>query len=275
MKDLKFLVALLSLFYPLSSHCQRVPVVSTCGQPQEYVAVTLDNSQHSIAQPEPGKARIYFIQDVDDAVTLMFPPVCPIASIYIDEKWVGANMENSYFAVAVEPGWHDLISGVLSPFPASDPEFDHLVAEPGKVYYFHIRVFTTDSGAVLPCLTPLNSDEAKDLIASYPQATAGLQGPNELAAFGNRSRPATRRAQAAPNSQLALNSEQTKTVRDHHANKSDHGERNEPGEKNKTVHDRAREDHASKARHDSAEPQKNGHDTTDHSTGANAHRRTG
>jgi hypothetical protein len=244
-KSLKVFVAVLIFLSSFLSHSLPARFLSACAQPQEGLAVSLDNSQHSIGQPAPGKALIYFIQDTEQAVILMYP----IVKIGIDGKIVGANMWDSYFAVAVDPGWHDLCTGVQSPFIGGDPEFDHLIAEPGKVYYFRVRLFFAASAAEFSSLAPIDSDEASYLIASYPLATANTANGRVRAAV--RQRSATGRRQSGPGSQLALNSAPKKMVR------------NGSGE-----------NPASGARRDSGKSPGNGRDASSRSTGTNAAPRT-
>jgi hypothetical protein len=222
-KALKAFVAVLIFLSSFLSHSLPARFLSACAQPQEGLAVSLDNSQHSIGQPAPGKALIYFIQDTEQTVILMYP----IVKIGIDGKIVGANMWDSYFAVAVEPGWHDLCTGVQSPFTGGDPEFDHLIAEPGKVYYFRIRLFFAASPAEFSSLAPIDGDEAIYLIASYPLATAYAPNGSEPGAVRRRS--AAGRGRSAPALQLALNSAQEKTVRSGSEKKPASGVHRDPG----------------------------------------------
>jgi hypothetical protein len=123
--------------------------------------VTLDKSPHGVAQPEPGKALVYFIQDrgahsfgIGGSVE---------ALIGLDGAWVGANRNNSYFAVSVKPGEHHACADLHS------VELAHFNAEAGKVYYFRVRAVGTRYGVYL-FLDSVNSDEAKYLIATFPQS---------------------------------------------------------------------------------------------------------
>lgn len=139
-----------------------------CGNRDVSMAVKLDDSQHAIAQPDPRRALIYFIQDTGQGGTLVYPTT----KIGVDGKWVGANKKNSYFAVAVAPGEHHLCAEIQSSFVGAEVEFAHLTTEPGKIYYFRTRILFAERTAEYFSLAPVDSDEAKYQIASYPLATA-------------------------------------------------------------------------------------------------------
>jgi hypothetical protein len=79
---------------------------AACGPIDASFNVRLDESQRALAQPEPGKALIYFIYD-SGAASDVFPPTEPMM-LGIDGVWVGANRGNSYFAVSVSPGEHHM-----------------------------------------------------------------------------------------------------------------------------------------------------------------------
>jgi hypothetical protein len=235
---MKAFVAVLIFSAPFLSQSQPAPALSGCGQPRQNLGVYLDPSQHSIGQPLPGKALIYFIQDTDQPAVFAYP----IVKVAIDGKLVGANSANSYFAVAVEPGWHDLCTEAQSPFPASDPEFDHLVAEPGKVYSFRVRLFLADSAVEYSSLVPLDGDEAANLIASYPQAT--VYYPNEIVPVAIQRTLAAGQVQSPPVSPIALNIDQTKAALsgpgDHSPSKnSSKGDHRDSGKPPKEHHDKS------------------------------------
>lgn len=160
--------AVISFSLPVIGQNQLGPVPSACGNLQVSMAVVLDNTQHTIAQPQPGKALVYFIQDVGEASTLAYPTT----KIGIDGKWVGANKKDSYFSVAVEPGEHHLCAVVQSSFAHGGPELLHLSAEVGMVYYFRTRIFFAERTAEYFSLVPADRDEARYLIEEYPLATA-------------------------------------------------------------------------------------------------------
>ena len=97
----------------------------------------LDESQHSLRQPEPPRGQIYFIQDKGSESIGIGGTV--VSMIGIDGAWVGRSKNNSYFSVPAEPGEHHVCASVRSHM--GDPiELAQFVAEPGKIYYFRERV---------------------------------------------------------------------------------------------------------------------------------------
>ncbi|MGB7281024.1 MAG: hypothetical protein WBE13_02085 [Candidatus Acidiferrum sp.] len=137
---------------------------SACGPDNVRYEVKLDKSQHALAQPEPGKALVYFIQDKGPQSFGIGASVQTL--IGADGAWVGANRNNSYFSISVEPGEHHVCSTVQS-FTKQFTELAHFSAGAGRVYYFRVRVLFTRAGLVY-FLDPLDSDQAEYLIASYP-----------------------------------------------------------------------------------------------------------
>jgi hypothetical protein len=150
-----FIIIILAAF----ASAQDEPVVpAACGPQDTNFKVKLDESKHALAQPEPGKARVYFIQDVGRVSCL---GGCFKTKIGVNGTWVGANQRNSYFSISVEPGEHHMCANTGSMIALA-----HFTAEPGKVYYFRIRAFNTDQWIF--DFDPIDSDQAKYLIASYP-----------------------------------------------------------------------------------------------------------
>jgi hypothetical protein len=168
MKALHVFVAAIVVSFPLLSQSQLGPVPTACGALPVSMAVSLDDTQHSLAQPEPGKALIYFVQDAGEGGTLAYPTT----KIGIDGTWVGANKKNSYFVVAIAPGEHHLCAAIQSSFASGMPEFAHLAVEAGKVYYFRTRIIFAERTSEYFSLVPVDSDEGKFLIQSYPLAKA-------------------------------------------------------------------------------------------------------
>jgi hypothetical protein len=156
-------ILLVLMVAAVSTFAQEQPAVMTaaCG-PKESFEVKLDQSQHTLAQADPGKARIYFVQDTG-AVNCLGS--CG-AKIGLDGAWAGANKGNSYFSVSVEPGEHHLCARMGPQLSPHTVALAHFTAEAGKVYYFRVRPFAAKDQ--LLNIEPIDSDEAKFLIASYP-----------------------------------------------------------------------------------------------------------
>jgi hypothetical protein len=141
-------------------------VSAACGPKNSNFDAKRDESQHALVQPEAGKARIYFIQDVGVVRCL---GACFTTKIGLDGAWVGADERNSYFSVSVEPGEHHVCANRQSHFAQGSQmvALAHFTAEAGKVYYFRARTFGGNELGFLD-LDAVDSDQAHYLIASYP-----------------------------------------------------------------------------------------------------------
>jgi Protein of unknown function (DUF2846) len=139
---------------------------AACGPKSTNFNVKRDESQHTLAQPEPGKALVYFVQDIG---VVNCVGGCVTTRIGLDGAWVGANQHNSYFAVSVEPGEHHVCAKPQSHvwWVSREVALAHFTAEAGKVYYFRTRNFF-GGNQLLFDLDPVDSDQAKYLISSYP-----------------------------------------------------------------------------------------------------------
>jgi hypothetical protein len=160
--------ALVVMLLAVSAFAQKESgtVAAACGPKGAAFDVKRDESQHTFEQPNPGKARVYFVQDIGEVGCL---GGCMTTKIGLDGAWVGANQHNSYFSVSVEPGEHHVCANQQSHLSRLSRRvaFAHFTAEAGKVYYFRTRVFG-DTNQVLFDIDPVDSDQAKYLIASYP-----------------------------------------------------------------------------------------------------------
>jgi hypothetical protein len=141
-------------------------VSMACGPKSTNFDARRDESQHALAQPENGKARIYFIQDIGVVHCL---GACITTKIGLDGAWVGADQHNSYFSVSVEPGEHHVCANRQSHFTRANQmvALAHFTAEAGKVYYFRTRTFGDKDQALLD-LEPVDSDQGHYLVDSYP-----------------------------------------------------------------------------------------------------------
>ncbi len=158
-------IAIVVLLFAASALAQtpntRLPVA--CGQGDVSFKVKLDDTQNTLAQPEAGKALVYFIQEKG----MPFGPL--VTRIGLDGAWVGAGKNSSYFSVSVEPGEHHVCASVQSvqSYLGHPVGFLHFKAEAGKVYYFNARVISGESTAYL-FFGAEDSDQAKYQIATFP-----------------------------------------------------------------------------------------------------------
>jgi len=160
-------IAVVALLLAASAFAQdsAAAVESACGPKDGGFNVKLDDSQHTLMQPEPGKARVYFIQQkAADTFAVT-------TAIGLDGTWAGANKNNSYFTMSVAPGEHHVCVSVQS-FRGHPLGFVHFAAEAGQVYYFNARVTYGEKTEANLFLDAVDSDQAKYLIASYPLSVA-------------------------------------------------------------------------------------------------------
>ena len=166
--------ALVALLFAVPAFAQlpSASPMDACGNAYVSFKVKLDESQHTLLPPDPGKARVFFFQDAGTTSTLGYPTV----KVAIDGAWVGANHGNSYFSVAVEPGVHHLCISLQSSFAAQRAEFAHFTAEAGKVYYYRTRLIMSRSLELLE-LNPIDSDQGKYLVGAFPLSVASPKKP--------------------------------------------------------------------------------------------------
>src|ERR1700683_5603071 len=157
----------LILFLAASAFGQTAPVGSTaaCGRDNVNFKVKLDDSAHMLAQPEAGKARVYFFHDAGTNNTLGYPTV----KIAMDGAWVGAQHGNSYFSESVEPGEHHVCVMLQSSVVAQRFELAHFTAEAGKTYYYRTRLVMSRTEVLLQ-LDVIDSDQGEYLVATFPMA---------------------------------------------------------------------------------------------------------
>jgi hypothetical protein len=164
-------VVLVTILFASSAFAQSPTAVAPACGPKSVifdVSKNLDDTHHTLAQPEPGTARIYFIEDDGPLGNHQHYTI----KIGLDGAWVGAYKQNSYFYVSVEPGEHHVCANVQSSGQAgANVALAHFTAEPGKVYYFRTQFIPDESASVIYAYLELDqpdSDQAKYLIASYP-----------------------------------------------------------------------------------------------------------
>jgi hypothetical protein len=159
-------IALIALLFAASAYAQQssAGVASACGPKDVSFDVKLDHSQHTLAQPEPGKARVYFIQETGIKVTF---GVYPTTSLGIDGAWVGAYKNDSYISVSVDPGEHHVCASLQALATGHQVELAHFTAEAGKIYYYRTRLILSQGQEYFE-LIPVDSDEARYLVASFP-----------------------------------------------------------------------------------------------------------
>jgi len=103
--------------------------------------VKTNKKQHTVAQPEPGKALVYVIvQEISDPHAMQIGDVT--TRVGLDGNWVGANYGRSYISFAVEPGEHHICTDWQSRLKAAEKLSGaaELTAEAGKTYYYRAEL---------------------------------------------------------------------------------------------------------------------------------------
>lgn len=159
----------LALLLSASAFAQTPPSIPTaaCGPGTVSFKVNLDASQHTLVEPEPGKARVCFIHDAGTDSTLGYPNV----KVAVDGAWVGAIHGNSYFSVPVDVGEHHICVTLQTTHFWQRVELAHFTAAPDTVYYYRTRLVLSRAIDLLE-LAPIDSDQAKYLVASFPLSTS-------------------------------------------------------------------------------------------------------
>jgi uncharacterized protein DUF2846 len=147
-------------------------VAPGCGAEDAKFDVKTVKGQHASAQPDAGKALVYFIEDDSDYGG--FFKLTTRAGL--DGAWVGATHGNSYFYFSVAPGEHHLCASWQT---AGVSEQDHtravahFTAEAGKVYFFRVKnKRNRDYGTGVIDFAPLDSDEGLLLANTFALTTS-------------------------------------------------------------------------------------------------------
>lgn len=162
----------LVMFLTMSAFAQSpTPVPAACGPDKTTFDVKTEESQGPPAQPDAGKALVYFIHDDGPMGNHQHETL----RIGVDGTWVGAYKHNSYLSVFLEPGEHH-VCAKLQPYGPELTALAHFTAEPGKVYYFRTQ-FLAGMTTLYPTpphldLDQPDSDQAKYLIASFPRSVS-------------------------------------------------------------------------------------------------------
>jgi hypothetical protein len=162
-------IAVLVLLFAAFAFAEAPPASppAACGPEQIGFDVKTETPQSAPAQPEPGKALVYFIQDDGPMGNHQHATL----RIGLDGAWVGAYKHNSYFSVSVEPGERH-VCVTAQPDRPGLVALAHFTAEPGKVYYFRTQLMA-GINTIYPIAPHLDldqpdSDQAKYLISSFP-----------------------------------------------------------------------------------------------------------
>jgi hypothetical protein len=139
---------------------------AACGPEETHFELKTSGAEHSIAQPEPGKALFYVI-GYDGSPN----PLCKgceiVARVGLNGDWIGAVNGNSFVSSSVAPGEHHLCTQWQSRFSSRSKylALANFTAEAGKTYYFRMRLIRQGQQAPpFLDLEQINSDQGKYMV---------------------------------------------------------------------------------------------------------------
>lgn len=148
---------------------------SACGPWPAKFAVRTERGAHPAPQTPARKALVYIVEDQRQDLRPCLGNCGALTRLAMDGAWMGANRGSSYFSFFASPGEHHLCAAwekggnrlqdrtSLAPF----------TAEPGRVYYFRVRVtnIAPPAGFYSIDLESLNADQGRFLVAASPLST--------------------------------------------------------------------------------------------------------
>ncbi|HLW54883.1 MAG TPA: DUF2846 domain-containing protein [Candidatus Angelobacter sp.] len=173
---MRSIVAILLCASGLLAQSQHIAAraAPACGVDKVHFEVAKSGDHHPPASAEAGRALVYIVAEEMDGCD----SYCPATSkVGLDGAWAGANQGNSYFYFAVDPGEHHLCATWHSKVALNKRRIAlaNFTAEAGKVYFFRTRVLETIEQGPHLDLDPINSDEGRFLVASYPYSSARVR----------------------------------------------------------------------------------------------------
>jgi hypothetical protein len=171
----RFILLLFCLSLVSAIQARAVTILpDACGDDKVHFDVKTEKGQPAPAPPEAGKAQIVFIENENQMLGLgMYATI----RFGLDGSWAGANYNNSYFVVNVDPGVHHLCVSWQSALKMLKKSIDvaSFTAEPGKVYYYAADVTVKAAGNngvnIDFGLSPLDDDEGKYRVKAWKLAT--------------------------------------------------------------------------------------------------------
>jgi hypothetical protein len=148
---------------------------SACGPFDVAFKVKTSASQHPLASPNASVAQVYVIEDWDPSDTGRLNR--PTIRVGMDGKWVGADQGDSYVFFPATSGEHHLCVN----WKAGLGSANNLVsvygfnAKPDQTYYFRASMPRELGTSFALILDPLNTDEARLLLARYPNAKSSIK----------------------------------------------------------------------------------------------------
>jgi hypothetical protein len=163
--------SILLLFLVASAaSAQSAPAIAIapgCGASKVNFSVDTDKNHHPFAQPDAGKALVYFLQDDSNFDAAPKPTV----RAGLDGEWVGATHGSSYFYFPVDAGEHHLCASRQGKGQQAFSAATHFSAKEGETYFFVVRdTWLWPKGSNLTekiDLESVNVDEGQLLASKY------------------------------------------------------------------------------------------------------------
>jgi hypothetical protein len=118
------------------AHAASLP--AGCGSDKVKFDVETTKAAPPTLTPEPGMALVVFIESTDNG---SWPTIT--TRFGMDDAWVGANKNNTYFTVSVKPGDYRICSSRQGWGAEDWSDSSPLFAQAGKVYFFESLVHFT------------------------------------------------------------------------------------------------------------------------------------
>jgi hypothetical protein len=156
----RFLLLILVCTVPLLAQTQTTDprTAAGCGPLHSEFSVKVDKSDHSLLQPDPGKALVYVLVDERPDTGIKIGDVT--TRVGLDGSWVAANYGPSYAVFAVAPGDHRICVDWQSSFGMRNKlnAAVNLSAQAGQTYFYRtllsIATTNTSPGLWLEAVDP-------------------------------------------------------------------------------------------------------------------------
>ncbi len=137
---MKTLVLFLVVTVPLMAQSPDARTAAGCGPGEFKFNLKTGKSDHAISRPEPGRAALYVIQQVQQNIVCLGG--CPsTVRIGVDRAWAAAVKHDSYALFSIEPGEHHLCSDwMFRDKSAIRLSATTVKAQPGVIYYYLIEL---------------------------------------------------------------------------------------------------------------------------------------
>jgi hypothetical protein len=168
-------LAALAVLLVAAIHAEAAtPLPDSCGDDKIKFEVKTQMGQTAPAAPEAGRALLVLLEIENHMVTPFHDATVRWG---MDGAWIGADNGNSYFALAIDPGVHNICANWQSSLKAFKKNVDltSFTAEPGHTYYFQVDVNVESKESVSFAITQLNDLKGQYLVKTSAQSMSKLK----------------------------------------------------------------------------------------------------